>query len=161
MRDRTEDYTVEFMFNNSFQSDVPYHDELRAVLNETGLEVARAEIAAWPGYAPTPLIALPGLAAAAGFAELWYKDEGPRFRLGSFKALGGAYAVCRLLRRQVAERIGCADVSTAALLSGEYLVFDRKTEDLARFDVVVLRDPHRPGERVTRRIAGLPGERHG
>ncbi len=120
MRDRTEDYTVEFMFNNSFQSDVPYHDELRAVLNETGLEVARAEIAAWPGYAPTPLIALPGLAAAAGFAELWYKDEGPRFRLGSFKALGGAYAVCRLLRRQVAERIGCADVSTAALLSGEY-----------------------------------------
>jgi diaminopropionate ammonia-lyase len=37
-----------------------------------------------------------GLASAAGVAEVWLKDEGARFGLGSFKALGGAYAVTRL-----------------------------------------------------------------
>ncbi len=116
----TDSYTVEFVSNDNYRSDVPYNNELRAVLDETGLEEARAEIAAWPGYAPTPLIALPGLAAAAGFAQVWYKDEGPRFGLGSFKALGGAYAVSRLLRREVAERTGAAGISTAALLSGKY-----------------------------------------
>ena len=34
--------------------------------------------------------------------------EGGRFGLGSFKALGGAYAVCRLLQREVAARGGAA-----------------------------------------------------
>ncbi|MGN5478557.1 hypothetical protein ACTMU2_20725 [Cupriavidus basilensis] len=47
---------------------------------------------AWPGYAPTPLVALDGLARACGVASILYKDEGgplsgPR---GGFKALGGA-----------------------------------------------------------------------
>ena len=33
------------------------------------------------------------------FAEIYYKDEAGRFGLGSFKALGGAYAVFKLLRQ--------------------------------------------------------------
>lgn len=68
-----------------------------AILSERALAEARAAIASWPGYAPTPLIALPSLAAEAGVAALHYKDEAPRFGLGSFKALGGAYAVARVL----------------------------------------------------------------
>lgn len=51
-----------------------------------------------PGYAPTPLVALPGLAAELGLAELWVKDESKRFGLGAFKALGAAYAIHRFLR---------------------------------------------------------------
>ena len=54
---------------------------------------AREEIASWAGYAPTPLRKLTGL----GFASVHYKDEGSRFGLGSFKALGGAYALKKLI----------------------------------------------------------------
>jgi diaminopropionate ammonia-lyase len=45
---------------------------------------------------------LSGLAQAAGLAALSYKDEGGRFGLGSFKALGGPLAVRRLLARNPA-----------------------------------------------------------
>jgi hypothetical protein len=46
--------------------------------------------------AATPLLALPALAAELGVGALHLKDEGRRLDLGSFKALGGAYAVMRL-----------------------------------------------------------------
>lgn len=54
-------------------------------------------ISQWPGYRPTPLVTLSAIAAEIGLAEIYYKDESERFGLGSFKALGGAYAVERLL----------------------------------------------------------------
>ncbi|TAK49507.1 MAG: diaminopropionate ammonia-lyase [Betaproteobacteria bacterium] len=69
-------------------------------LDAEGFAVAAREISAWPGYAPTPLLELPALATALGLAELRYKDERGRFGLKSFKALGGAYAVRRVLSRQ-------------------------------------------------------------
>jgi diaminopropionate ammonia-lyase len=69
-------------------------------LSAEGFAAAAREIASWPGYAPTPLAALPALAASLGLAELWYKDERDRFGLKSFKALGGAYAVRSVLARQ-------------------------------------------------------------
>ena len=77
-----------------------------AVLDDDQMQAAAAEIRTWPGYAPTSLVSLPGLAAALGIAELHYKDEGTRFGLGSFKPLGGAYAVFRAVARSVAERTG-------------------------------------------------------
>ena len=40
-----------------------------------------------------------GLAQRLSVAEVLYKDERGRFGLGSFKALGGAYAVANVLRR--------------------------------------------------------------
>lgn len=58
------------------------------------------------GHAPTPLHALPGLAAELGIAALHVKDEGFRLGLGSFKALGGAYAVIRLVREEADRRLG-------------------------------------------------------
>ncbi len=58
---------------------------------------AHAEIASWPGYAPTPLVDMPGLARRLGLGAVAIKDEGRRFHLESFKALGGAYAVKRLI----------------------------------------------------------------
>ncbi len=61
---------------------------------------AHAEIRTWPGYRPTPLYQLKGLATEAGVANIWYKDEASRFGLGSFKALGGAYAVLRCIQAE-------------------------------------------------------------
>lgn len=69
------------------------------VLPDGGWRRAKAEITSWPGYAPTPLRELP----PAPFAALHYKDEGGRFGLGSFKALGGAYAVMRLVVSELAK----------------------------------------------------------
>ncbi len=75
-----------------------------AVLSDAAFAEARATITAWPGYRPTPLVALPGVARAAGIAALHYKDEASRFGLGSFKALGGAYAVWKVLLRTAAAK---------------------------------------------------------
>ncbi len=58
------------------------------------------------GAAPTPLHALPGLARALGLGALHVKDEGFRLGLGSFKALGGAYALTILVLEEAARRFG-------------------------------------------------------
>lgn len=84
------------------------------VLSDEGHEAARAAICGWPGYEATPLHALPALAREIGITELHYKDEGGRFGLGSFKALGGAYAVARLLRSELSRALG-RDVSMAEI----------------------------------------------
>lgn len=75
-----------------------YGPRQSAVLNRDAFALARAEIAGWPGYSPTPLVALPDIARAAHVGAVHYKDESGRFGLGSFKALGGAYAVLRQIR---------------------------------------------------------------
>lgn len=86
------------------------------VLPEGGYRRARAEIAAWPGYAPTPLHRLD----MPGIAGLWWKDESQRFGLRSFKALGGAYAVQKLLAQELARRGVAPNAGAAALESGRY-----------------------------------------
>ena len=62
----------------------------------------------------TPLHALPGLARELGVGAIHVKDEGLRLGLGSFKALGGSYAVIRLVLDAASERFGRA-VDVAAL----------------------------------------------
>jgi diaminopropionate ammonia-lyase len=52
-------------------------------------------------YRPTPLLDLQGLARSVGVAAVYYKDEGHRFGQNSFKALGGSYAVTRLVHKYV------------------------------------------------------------
>jgi len=59
-------------------------------------------------YSPTPLCALPALAAELGIGAIFVKDEGFRLGLGSFKALGGSYAVVRLALEAAALRLGRA-----------------------------------------------------
>src|SRR3954464_5419673 len=74
------------------------------VLPAGGYRRAKAEITSWPGYAAPKLHALPELAAEAGLGALYLKDESERFGLGSFKALGGAYAVGDVLLTELARR---------------------------------------------------------
>lgn len=90
------------------------------VLPEAGFQRARGEIAAWPGYAPTPLRDLPVIARDAGIAVLRLKDEAGRFGLGSFKALGGGYAVAELLANELARRGVTPDARSADLLAGRW-----------------------------------------
>lgn len=90
------------------------------VLPDSGYRRAREEITAWPGYAPTPLVSLSDVAKAAKVATVHYKDEGGRFGLGSFKALGGAYAVLRLLQTELAKRGVTNAASSAELIEGKY-----------------------------------------
>lgn len=52
------------------------------------------------GYAPSRALALRALATSLGVGEVWVKDESARLGLPSFKILGGAWAVHRLLMRR-------------------------------------------------------------
>ncbi len=90
------------------------------VLPAGGFRRAKAEITSWPGYVPTPLHDLPDVAQAAGVGAVRLKDEASRFGLGSFKALGGAYAVANLLRDQLARRGVAPSASSADLLAGKW-----------------------------------------
>src|SRR5258707_13331322 len=96
-----------------------YAEPLRAVLDEEGFAAAWREIAAWPDYAPTPLLSLDRTAASLGIERLFFKDEAWRFGLNSFKALGGAYAVFRLLADAVAAQ-GEGPVTASALAAGRW-----------------------------------------
>ncbi|WP_298853176.1 diaminopropionate ammonia-lyase [uncultured Ruegeria sp.] len=89
------------------------------VLTRLDFDRATKEIAQWEGYGPTPLHPLPALAAEIGVAEIRYKDEGPRFGLGSFKALGGAFAALRVLQREVSRRTG-REVSLKEIRAGSF-----------------------------------------
>lgn len=77
-----------------------YGEPQARVMSRATRGVARQAIASWPDYAPTPLVDFPGLASRLGIGGLRIKYEGHRFGLGSFKALGGAYGVLRVLARE-------------------------------------------------------------
>ncbi len=98
----------------------PYGERRSQTLNQKGFDAAFAEISSWPGYAPTPLVRLDGLARSLGLARIDYKDERGRFGLKSFKALGGAYAVANVLKRRVAAATGRTDIASTQLLAGEF-----------------------------------------
>ena len=94
-------------------------EALELVLTRDAFAEATSAICAWSGYEKTPLHNLASLAGEAGVGQLFYKDESSRFGLGSFKALGGAYAAQQLLRRVLAERLG-VKVSLEDVRSGKY-----------------------------------------
>ncbi len=97
----------------------PYPDAFKETLSLGAAKRAFETVSAWSGYAETPLVALEPLAATAGVGAIHFKHEAGRFGLGSFKALGGAYAVFRLLEAKITEKTG-KPVEIAALLNGDY-----------------------------------------
>jgi diaminopropionate ammonia-lyase len=112
-------FAVRHVANRAADRQRPYGPAERQVLSLEAFKTARGEIAAWPGYRPTPLIPLPGLAAALGIGRLDAKDEGRRLGLESFKALGGAYAVLRALQQRI-EALGLPRPGAADLLKGAH-----------------------------------------
>jgi diaminopropionate ammonia-lyase len=98
----------------------PYKDQASSILNAQGFDSAQKEISKWPGYQSTNLHALPAQARTLGIAALYYKDESTRFGLKSFKALGGAYAVFRLIQELIAAKYQGNKPSPKDILSGSY-----------------------------------------
>jgi diaminopropionate ammonia-lyase len=92
----------------------------RDVLSASNSERAYETIRRWQGYQPTPRLELPGLADSIGIRRVLYKNEAARFGLGSFKALGGTYAVGELLQsllgRQLGRPVSIDDLETRAYL---------------------------------------------
>ena len=80
-------------------------DEARIVGRGAPQDV-RPFISVCPKHQPTPLVSLPALAVSIGIGAIDLKDEGQRFGLKSFKALGGAYAVARLVHERAESRLG-------------------------------------------------------
>lgn len=109
--------------NPKFNSASAYPDAIDAVLDADLMAEAGEEIMRWDGYAPTPLYSLDAVAKTVGVRGIYYKDEGARFPPGSFKALGGAYAVQQLLRQEVSRTLG-----TEVSLEG---IRERRHEDIA------------------------------
>ncbi|OUS37798.1 diaminopropionate ammonia-lyase [Rhodobacterales bacterium 56_14_T64] len=83
-----------------------FSSSIERVLPKQEFEHAWTEITAWDGYAATPLVELNALAKTLSISQILYKHEGPRFGLGSFKALGAAYAALRVLQREISRITG-------------------------------------------------------
>ena len=105
-----------FMLNAHVDRTGSYPEGLTSILSLARAAEAHAHIRQWAGYAPTPMRSLPAMAAGSGVAELLYKDEGLRFTLRSFKALGGAYAVDRI----VAARGGAEGLTVTCATDGNH-----------------------------------------
>ena len=77
--------------NPRAQSNQPFGAGQRAVIDPDRVPDVGALLGDTQG--PTPLQALPALAARFGLGEIRVKDESQRFGFGAFKALGGVFAV--------------------------------------------------------------------
>lgn len=68
-----------------------------------------------PAAQPTPLIGLPDMADAFGIGNIFIKDERSRMNLGSFKALGAAYAIAKRAFKANNDQVGSAEVMARSL----------------------------------------------
>ncbi len=94
--------------NRDARHGLPLLPEDAEALGRQGAAAAQRYLVSWEKEGPTPLHSLPALAGTLGIAELHVKDEGARLGLGSFKALGGAYAVTQLAAEEAARHTGRA-----------------------------------------------------
>ena len=72
-------------------------NEILKILSQDDIDEAYKIISNWDNYSPTPLILLNKLNDKLKLNKIFYKDESKRFHLKSFKALGGAYAVEKII----------------------------------------------------------------
>ena len=93
-----------------------YGPAQKALLNRDAFADVEAEVTRFPGYEPTPLIELSGLASASGVEGLWCKHEGHRFEVGSFKPTGPVYAMLAVLKGEVRKATGAETVTTQDLM---------------------------------------------
>ncbi|MGE6781894.1 diaminopropionate ammonia-lyase [Ensifer adhaerens] len=95
-----------FLHNTLADFGRPLLPEDAEMLSLAAAADVEQQLARRPGHRPTPLHALPALAAELGLSGVFVKDEGHRLGLGSFKALGGSYAVIRLVIEEAERRLG-------------------------------------------------------
>lgn len=107
-----------FILNTNPDYRRPLRTDDRDILGMEAAEHVERHLSYRDGHSETPLVSLPMLAAEAGVASIHVKDEGQRLGLGSFKALGGAYAVIRLVLEEAEARLG-RPVDMGAFLSAD------------------------------------------
>lgn len=95
-----------FLLNRHPDHKKPLHPVDAETLGVAAAREVERFLAHRRDHAETPLHALPGLAAELGIGAIHVKDEGFRLGLGSFKALGGSYAVIRLVLEEASRRLG-------------------------------------------------------
>ncbi|MCE2563306.1 diaminopropionate ammonia-lyase [Komagataeibacter sp. FNDCF1] len=95
-----------FLLNNSPSHDqsLPPSDAL--LLGGNAMQEVERFLKYREHNAPTPLHDLPHMARELGVGAIQVKDEGQRLGLGSFKALGGGYAVARLVLERAGQQAG-------------------------------------------------------
>lgn len=114
------DLPVDHAVNPSAAFESIRADNALSVVSDKAREEAFLEICSWKGYEPTPLRSLGGLAAALDVSSVAYKDEASRFGLGSFKALGGAYAVMQVLKEQMANHFPDMNISLSDIRNHKF-----------------------------------------
>lgn len=77
----------------------------RALLGTDAPGLVRPYLSLWRDERATPLVPMAEIAGAARVGHVLLKDEGHRLGLGSFKALGGAYAAMTLFKRLLEEHL--------------------------------------------------------
>ena len=120
--------------------NAPYGAAQRAVIDTATRKRALDTISAWPGYVPTPLVELPSMARKLGVGRIRLKHEGRRFTLKSFKALGGAYGVMRILERETGAAID--DIMAGNVAAGKEFRDLLKENDLMLYGQTV--QPQKP-----------------
>ena len=73
-------------------------EKILQILSAEDIDIAYKTISNWENYLSTPLISLNKLNEKLKLNRIFYKDESKRFHLKSFKALGGAYAVEKIIK---------------------------------------------------------------
>jgi diaminopropionate ammonia-lyase len=68
-------------------------------------DIVRPFLALWGCTEIPPLLSLPDIAKETGIGHVLLKDEGQRLNQGSFKALGGAYAVMAIFKSMLEEHL--------------------------------------------------------
>lgn len=105
--------------NKNYSKEKNYPEHLNTLFNKSITKEACEEISQWPGYEETPLHSLDKLSSELKLGAIHYKDESSRFGLGSFKSLGGAYALLCLLTEEISRRLG-KEVKASDIREGHY-----------------------------------------
>lgn len=95
-----------FLLNQHPEYGLPLETGDASTLGPRGANEIERYLAQRPDHNPTPLHNLRALAEEFRVASIYCKDEGQRFELGSFKALGGSYAVIRLVLEEAERHLG-------------------------------------------------------
>ena len=95
----------DFVKNNSYNFK---KDQILEFLPDEYIEEALKTICSWKTYEPTPLVELNKLSNHLNIDKIYYKDEGFRFHLKSFKALGGAFAVDKIVKETKTNTVATA-----------------------------------------------------
>ena len=113
-------YQTNLFINAQAHPPPDYGPAQKALLNQDAFANVETEVTNLPGYQPTPLIALNGLAMARGVGALWCKHEGYRFEVGSFKPTGPVYAMLAVLKGEIKKTTGVERVTTQDLIDRKY-----------------------------------------